>query len=102
LQAILGAKMQGATKIIGIDKNERKREKGNAFGMTDFINPDDFDKSISEVVQEFTGGRGVDHCIECTGVASLVNEAIEATKLVRLYIIDIIYINICTSMNFIF
>ncbi|GMY07720.1 CYP enzymes assisting alcohol dehydrogenase-like [Fagus crenata] len=79
--AILGAKMQGAAKIIGIDKNERKREKGNAFGMTDFINPDDFDKSISEVVQEFTGGRGVDHCIECTGVASLVNEAIEATKL---------------------
>uniref|UniRef100_A0A2N9FDD1 Enoyl reductase (ER) domain-containing protein n=1 Tax=Fagus sylvatica TaxID=28930 RepID=A0A2N9FDD1_FAGSY len=81
LGAILGAKMQGAAKIIGIDKNERKREKGNAFGMTDFINPDDFDKSISEVVQEFTGGRGVDHCIECTGVASLVNEAIEATKL---------------------
>ena len=48
LQAIQGARVQGATKIIGIDTNERKKKtKGTAFGMTDFINPNDNNKSIS-------------------------------------------------------
>ncbi|XWS58013.1 hypothetical protein CRYUN_Cryun09bG0222500 [Craigia yunnanensis] len=45
LGAINGAKSQGAMKVIGIDKNPRKEGKGRV-GMTDFINPDDSDKSI--------------------------------------------------------
>ncbi|XP_062178292.1 alcohol dehydrogenase 1-like isoform X3 [Alnus glutinosa] len=81
LGVLEGARMQGAAKIIGIDKNERKRIKGKAFGMTDFINPDEYDKSISELVKELTGGMGVDYCFECTGVAPLVNEALLATKM---------------------
>ena len=32
-----GAKIQEASRIIGIDKNPLKRAKGEAFGMTDFI-----------------------------------------------------------------
>lgn len=85
LQAIEGARMQGAAKIIGIDKNERKKTKGEAFGMTDFINPERHGhKSISELVKELTGGMGVDYCFECTGVAPLVNEALQATKMVLL------------------
>lgn len=78
--------MQGAARIIGIDKNERKREKGHSFGMTDFINPGEFDKSISEIIKDLTGGMGVDYCLECTGVPPLVNEALEATKVVRILI----------------
>ncbi|WJX49510.1 hypothetical protein P8452_35937 [Trifolium repens] len=39
LGAISGCKMMGATKIIGVDINEMKKEKGEAFGMTHFINP---------------------------------------------------------------
>ncbi|KAG6714569.1 hypothetical protein I3842_05G208000 [Carya illinoinensis] len=82
LGAIEGARMQGAAKIIGIDKNETKRTKGEAFGMTDFINPErDVHKSISKLVKELTGGMGVDYCFECTGVAPLVNEALQATKM---------------------
>ncbi|KAF5450630.1 hypothetical protein F2P56_030962 [Juglans regia] len=82
LGAIEGARMQGAAKIIGIDKNERKKTKGEAFGMTDFINPERHGhKSISELVKELTGGMGVDYCFECTGVAPLVNEALQATKM---------------------
>ena len=61
LQAISGAKMLGATKIIGIDKNEMKREKGEAFGMTDFIKAGDSAKSVSELVKEMSGGMGVDY-----------------------------------------
>ena len=82
MQAIKGAKSQGATKVIGIDKNPRKEAKGRAFGMTDFINPDESDKSIAELVKDLTKGMGVDYSFECTGVPALINQAIEATKLV--------------------
>ncbi|GAY34440.1 hypothetical protein CUMW_282580 [Citrus unshiu] len=49
--------------------------------MTDFINPDDEpNKSISELVKGITHGMGVDYCFECTGVPSLLSEALETTK----------------------
>ncbi|XP_041009877.1 8-hydroxygeraniol oxidoreductase-like [Juglans microcarpa x Juglans regia] len=84
LGAIEGARKQGAVKIIGIDKNEKKRKKGEAFGMTHFINPSDDEndqKSISEQVKELTGGIGVDYCFECTGAPLLLNQALLATKM---------------------
>nr|GMD44245.1 alcohol dehydrogenase class-3-like isoform X2 [Ipomoea batatas] len=77
---IAGAKEQGATKIIGIDINDFKREKGEAFGMTDFINPKNSDKTISELVKDVTEGLGADYAFECTGVPALLNQAIDATK----------------------
>ena len=73
--------MQGAAKIIGIDKNTMKKDKGLAFGMTDFINPDEYsDKSISQIIRDLTGGMGVDYCFECVGAEYLINQAIQATK----------------------
>lgn len=82
LGAVEGARVQGVTQIIGIDINDNKREKGEAFGMTHFINPKkDNNKSISELVKELTKGQGVDVCFECTGVPDLVNEALESTKI---------------------
>ncbi|XWS65030.1 hypothetical protein CRYUN_Cryun05aG0055500 [Craigia yunnanensis] len=89
LGAIKGAKSQGAAKVIGIDKNPRKEAKGRAFGMTDFINPDESDKSIVELVRDLTKGMGVDYSFECTGVPHLINQAIEATKLAAGKIIQI-------------
>lgn len=82
--------MQGAARIIGIDNNDMKREKGIAFGMTDFINPDDHhsvhnrdhNKSVSQLIKDSTDGMGVDYCFECTGVAHFINESLEATKMV--------------------
>jgi len=82
LQAISGAKAMGAAKIIGIDKNEKKREKGEAFGMNHFINPSDSAKSVSELVKEATGGMGVDYSFECTGIPPMLTESLEATKMV--------------------
>ena len=63
---------------------EKKKTKGTAFGMTDFINPNDNNKSISQLIKELTGGLGVDYCFECTGVPLLINEALQATKMVSL------------------
>ncbi|KAK9042528.1 hypothetical protein V6N11_017597 [Hibiscus sabdariffa] len=63
-------------RIIGIDKNSRKEAKGRAFGMTDFINPEESDKSIEELVRDLSDGMRVDY-----GVPSLINQAILSTKL---------------------
>ena len=76
--------MMGATKIIGIDINEKKKEKGEAFGMTHFINPKDHShKSSSQLVKDLTSGLGVDCSFECTGVASMLTQALESTKVVN-------------------
>jgi len=41
LNVIQGARMAGADKIIGVDLNPGRLEMAKAFGMTDFINPDE-------------------------------------------------------------
>ncbi|KAJ9185633.1 hypothetical protein P3X46_005239 [Hevea brasiliensis] len=82
LGVVEGARIAGAQKIIGMDKNGMKKEKGQAFGMTDFINPNDScDKSVSELIRDLTCGKGVDYCFECTGVASLIDEALLSLKI---------------------
>lgn len=83
VQVVSGAKVQGASKIIAVDINDMKREKGESFGMTDFLNPKESGKSASELIKEATGGLGVDYCFECTGVPAMLNEAIDASKVVR-------------------
>ncbi|KAL3505460.1 hypothetical protein ACH5RR_035301 [Cinchona calisaya] len=70
-----GARLCGATKIIGVDVNPDKYELGKKFGVTDFVNSKDCgDKSVSQVIREMTDG-GADYCFECVGLASLVHEA---------------------------
>ncbi|KAL1542889.1 8-hydroxygeraniol oxidoreductase [Salvia divinorum] len=81
LGAVKASKILGASKIFGIDVNDMKLDMARAFGVTDFVNPKHSNKPISELIQEATGGLGVDYCIECTGVASLLNEAIASTKM---------------------
>ncbi|KAK4367102.1 hypothetical protein RND71_014982 [Anisodus tanguticus] len=51
--------------------------------MTDFINPNKDCKtsSISDMIKDVTGGLGVHYVFECTGIPSMLNEAIEASKL---------------------
>ncbi|XP_022853376.1 alcohol dehydrogenase class-3-like [Olea europaea var. sylvestris] len=80
LGVIEAARMNGASRIIGIDINNLKKKKGEVFGMTEFINPKESDKPVSELIKETTGGLGVDYCYECTGVPELLNEAIEGSK----------------------
>lgn len=70
-----GARLCGATKIIGVDLNLDKYDIGKKFGVTDFVNPQNCgDKTVSQVINELTGG-GADYCFECVGMASVVEEA---------------------------
>ncbi|PHU03971.1 hypothetical protein BC332_29222 [Capsicum chinense] len=81
LGVVEGARSQGAGKIIGVDINNLRRGKGEAFGTTDFINPKEHEASISDMIKGITGGLGVDYVFECTGIPSMLNEAIEASKM---------------------
>ncbi|KAK4370775.1 hypothetical protein RND71_010250 [Anisodus tanguticus] len=47
-QVAQGAKMRGASQIIGVDTMQEKYEKAKAFGVTDFLNPNDTDESIPQ------------------------------------------------------
>ncbi|PNH87661.1 S-(hydroxymethyl)glutathione dehydrogenase/class III alcohol dehydrogenase [Vibrio diazotrophicus] len=76
LSAIIGARMVGASRIIGIDINEKKFELAKQLGATDCINPQHFDKSIQEVIVEMTDG-GVDFSFECIGNVNVMRQALE-------------------------
>jgi len=76
LSAIIGAKMAGANKVIGIDINESKFELAKQLGATDCINPKDYDKPIQDVIIEMTDG-GVEYSFECIGNVDVMRSALE-------------------------
>tara|TARA_B110001452_G_scaffold10272_1_gene8638 strand:- start:8947 stop:10110 length:1164 start_codon:yes stop_codon:yes gene_type:complete len=75
LNVIQGAKMVGATRIIGIDLNPAREALGRQFGMTDFINPSEVENVVDHIVQ-MTGG-GVDYSFECIGNVNVMRQALE-------------------------
>jgi S-(hydroxymethyl)glutathione dehydrogenase/alcohol dehydrogenase len=76
LSAIIGARMAGASRIIGIDINEKKFDLAKQLGATDCINPQQIDKPIQEVIVEMTDG-GVDFSFECIGNVNVMRQALE-------------------------
>ncbi|KAM6071952.1 uncharacterized protein LJ206_010284 [Theristicus caerulescens] len=77
LAAIMGCKIAGASRIIGIDLNKEKYAKAKEFGATECISPQDFKKPIQEVLVEMTDG-GVDYSFECIGNVGVMRAALEA------------------------
>ena len=75
LNVIQGAKMVGATKIIGVDLNSSKVDLATKFGMTDFVNPNDVE-NLSQHIIDLTGG-GVDYSFECIGNVNVMRDALE-------------------------
>ena len=76
LSAIIGARMAGAGRIIGIDINESKFDLAKQLGATDVVNPNHFDKPIQEVIVDMTDG-GVDFSFECIGNVNVMRSALE-------------------------
>jgi len=76
LSAIIGAKMAGAERIIGIDLNPAKFEMAEKLGATECINPLDYDDPIQDVIVELTEG-GVDYSFECIGNVNVMRSALE-------------------------
>ncbi|SWM16320.1 S-(hydroxymethyl)glutathione dehydrogenase [Klebsiella pneumoniae] len=66
LAVIQGAVQAQAGRILAVDTNPDKFTLAKEMGATDFINPNDYDKPIQDVIVELTDG-GVDFSFECIG-----------------------------------
>ncbi|KPP62545.1 hypothetical protein Z043_119265 [Scleropages formosus] len=77
LAAVMGCKAAGASRIIAVDINSDKFEKAKVFGATDFVNPTELSKPVSQVLAEMTNG-GVDFALECVGNVGVMRSALES------------------------
>ena len=75
LNVIQGARMIGASKIIGIDINPGRVELAKQFGMTDFIDPGEVENVVDAII-DVTGG-GADYSFECIGNVNTMRQALE-------------------------
>ena len=74
LNVIQGAKVSGASVIIGVDTKDSRLAMATQFGATATLKPDDGDGDLTELaktVKEMTNGRGADYAFECTAVPAL-------------------------------
>jgi S-(hydroxymethyl)glutathione dehydrogenase/alcohol dehydrogenase len=76
LAIVQGARIGGASRIIGVDMFDGKLEMAKRVGATHVVNSakDDPVKAI----RALTGGAGVDHSFEAVGNQKLVRQAIES------------------------
>jgi len=76
LNVIQGARLVGASKIVGVDINPAKRARAEQFGMTHFVNPNEVEGDLVPYLVELTGG-GADYSFECIGNVSIMRQALE-------------------------
>ncbi len=76
LNVIQGAKMVGASNIVGVDINPDKKALAEQYGMTHFVNPKEIDGDLVAYLVELTGG-GADYSFECIGNVQLMRQALE-------------------------
>ncbi|KAI9174924.1 hypothetical protein LWI28_024683 [Acer negundo] len=72
-----GAKLRGASRIIGIDTNPEKCEKAKAFGVTEVVNSNDCNEPIQQVIRQMTDG-GADYSFECIGDTEMITTALQS------------------------
>ncbi|MEO1443071.1 MAG: Zn-dependent alcohol dehydrogenase, partial [Chloroflexota bacterium] len=77
LNAIQGAALAGAEKIIAVDVNHRKKSAAVEFGATHFLISDN---DLTAKIQELTGGRGADFAFEAVGIPALQEKAMEVIR----------------------
>lgn len=83
LNVIQGLRLAGADMIIGVDLNDPKKEWGEKFGMTHFVNPSKTDNVVQEIVEmtktPFDQIGGADYSFDCTGNVKVMRDALECT-----------------------
>lgn len=77
LNTISGARLAGATRVIGIDMNDEKLKLAMKFGATDTINAGKGD--VVAAVRELLGD-GVTHAFEVIGRKDTAEQAVAMTK----------------------
>ena len=84
LNVIQGLRLAGADMIIGVDINDGKKEWGERFGMTHFVNAKDAgDDLVPHLVNMTKRGAdqigGADYTFDCTGNVKVMRQALEAS-----------------------
>ncbi|MFC7546825.1 alcohol dehydrogenase catalytic domain-containing protein [Plantactinospora sp. GCM10030261] len=77
LSAVAAARAAGAEPVLAVDVSPAKADLAMAAGATDFLLADD---ALSRSVRSRTGGRGVDHALECVGRSATIRAAWRATR----------------------
>ena len=76
LNVIQGARMVGASQIVGVDINPARRPLAEKFGMTDFVNPKEVEGDLVPYLVDLTKG-GADYSFECIGNINVMRQALE-------------------------
>ncbi|MBD2100887.1 S-(hydroxymethyl)glutathione dehydrogenase/class III alcohol dehydrogenase [Leptolyngbya sp. FACHB-261] len=76
LNVIQGARLVGASQIVGVDINPSRRELAEKFGMTDFVNPKEVEGDLVPYLVDLTKG-GADYSFECIGNVDIMRQALE-------------------------
>jgi S-(hydroxymethyl)glutathione dehydrogenase / alcohol dehydrogenase len=82
LNVIQGLKLAGADMIIGVDLNPARKEWGEKFGMTHFVNAAEVgDEIVPHIVNMTKRGAdqigGADYTFDCTGNVKVMRAALE-------------------------
>jgi S-(hydroxymethyl)glutathione dehydrogenase / alcohol dehydrogenase len=77
LNVVQGAKLAGATTIIGVDTNDGKEAMARAMGATGFVNPQHVEKLVPHLMK--LTGSGADYSFECIGNPEVMRTALECT-----------------------
>jgi threonine dehydrogenase-like Zn-dependent dehydrogenase len=78
LCATLGARLRGASLIIGVDGNEQRLATARQFGANVLLNPNNTD--VVAEIKRLTEGRGADVTIEALGRQETFENALRATR----------------------
>ena len=76
LNVIQGLRLIGAEMIVGVDLNNDKKEWGEKFGMTHFVNPSEVEGDLVPYLVDLTKG-GADYSFECIGNVKVMRDALE-------------------------
>ena len=78
LSAVQGARISGASTIVGVDINPLKLEWAERYGATHVV--DARSEDPVELVRSLTGGRGADFAIEAAGQNITIRQTLEASR----------------------
>lgn len=82
LAAIMAARVAGCATIVAIDLHEKRLSLAMELGATHTIKADVAD--VAEEIRQISGGQGVQYSLECTGLPSVVRQAVDCLRLTGL------------------
>jgi S-(hydroxymethyl)glutathione dehydrogenase / alcohol dehydrogenase len=79
LNVVQGARMAGASMIVGVDLNPARKTIAEKFGMSHFVNPAEVEGDLVPYLVNLTRG-GADFSFECVGNVKLMRQALECCQ----------------------